>query len=286
MANSNGGIIGVDNPVLPGATALTTTFNSTGTFTAQAGTTEVEYLVVAGGGGGGGNSNVNSGGGGGAGGFRTATGYSVTGGSSIPVTVGGGGAAGSQANGEAGKGVKGSNSAFGSISSTGGGYGGGGGAAPNVSPGGPGGSGGGGGCSYYIPDLPSNSLPGAGNEGGYSPVEGYAGQYGGQYYWTGGGGGGSSGVGAISYAPGPGTPSTISGSDVTYAVGAGGQGGPAGAANTGNGGGGGGASANAGNSGSSGVVIIKEAEVIAKASGVWDMNALYDNVKAGIWTNA
>jgi hypothetical protein len=64
MANSNGGIVGVDNPVLPGATALTTTFNSTGTFTAQAGTTEVEYLVVAGGGGGG-SANGNSGGGGG-----------------------------------------------------------------------------------------------------------------------------------------------------------------------------------------------------------------------------
>ena len=101
MANSNGGIVGVDNPVLPGATALATTFNSTGTFTAQAGTTEVEYLVVAGGGGGGGNANADSGGAGGAGGFRTATGYSVTGGSSIPVTVGGGGAGGSQANAEA-----------------------------------------------------------------------------------------------------------------------------------------------------------------------------------------
>jgi len=284
MANSNGGIVGVDNPVLPGATALTTTFNSTGTFTAQAGTTEVEYLVVAGGGGGGGSANGNYGGGGGAGGFRTATGYSVTGGSSIPVTVGAAGTGGAAANGESGKGSKGSNSAFGSISSTGGGYGGGGGGAPNVSPGGPGGSGGGGGCSYYTNPDALNANAGAGNEGGFSPVEGYAGARGGQYYWTGGAGGGAGGTGGPSYEPGAGTPSTISGSDVTYAVGGGGAGGGGGGANTGTGGGGGGDN-NTGPSGGSGVVFIKEAEVIGKASGVWDMNALYDNVKAGTWSN-
>ena len=110
MANSNGGIVGVDNVIVPGATALTSTFNSTGTFTAQAGTTEVEYLVIAGAGGGGGSANGNYGGGGGAGGFRTATGLSVTGGSSIPVTVGAAGAGGPAANGESGKGSKGSNS--------------------------------------------------------------------------------------------------------------------------------------------------------------------------------
>ena len=50
--------------------------------------TTVEYLVVAGGGGAG--SNV--GGGGGAGGLLTATGYSITLGSSITITVGAGGA--------------------------------------------------------------------------------------------------------------------------------------------------------------------------------------------------
>ena len=48
--------------------------------------TTVEYLVVAGGGGGG-----SDGGGGGAGGLLTATGYAVTIGSSITVTVGAGG---------------------------------------------------------------------------------------------------------------------------------------------------------------------------------------------------
>jgi hypothetical protein len=69
-----------------------------------------------------------------------------------------------------------------------------------------------------------------------------------------------------------------------------------GTANTG-GGGGGGAYMTAvppayslgnqtGKSGGSGVVIVKEPEGPFKASGIWDMNALYDNVKAGTWTNA
>ena len=51
--------------------------------------TQVEYLVVAGGGGGGSAvANTNNGGGGGGGGLLTATGYAVTIGSSITVTVG------------------------------------------------------------------------------------------------------------------------------------------------------------------------------------------------------
>ena len=53
--------------------------------------TTVEYLVVAGGGGG---ASQNSGGGGGAGGLLQATGYSITIGSAITITVGGGGAGG------------------------------------------------------------------------------------------------------------------------------------------------------------------------------------------------
>jgi hypothetical protein len=50
-------------------------------------TPTVEYLVVAGGGG----ASGDRGGGGGAGGYRTATGFSVTSGTPITVTVGGGG---------------------------------------------------------------------------------------------------------------------------------------------------------------------------------------------------
>jgi hypothetical protein len=57
----------------------------------------------------------------------------------------------------------------------------------------------------------------------------------------------------------------------------------AGAVNTGSGGGG--ANLANGAAGGSGVVIIKEPEAIS-ASGVWDMTAVYDNVKAGNWTNA
>ena len=47
----------------------------------------VDYLVIAGGGGGG----TNHGGGGGAGGYRTATGFSITQGTPLTVTVGAGG---------------------------------------------------------------------------------------------------------------------------------------------------------------------------------------------------
>ena len=58
--------------------------------------------------------------------------------------------------------------------------------------------------------------------------------------------------------------------------------------NTGGGGGGAGfpAPIYAGSAaGGSGVVITSEPEVefLANTSGVWDMNALYDNVKAGTW---
>jgi len=67
-----------------------------------------------------------------------------------------------------------------------------------------------------------------------------------------------------------------------------------GTANTGGGGGGGanqttanrpspGFGYGSGGSGGSGVVIIKGPDVAGSASGVWDMNALYDNVKAGTW---
>ena len=64
------------------------TFNSTDNWTAPAGVTEIDYLIVAGGGGGG----TNRGGGGGAGGFRVGTGQSVSAGTTYTMTVGAGGA--------------------------------------------------------------------------------------------------------------------------------------------------------------------------------------------------
>jgi hypothetical protein len=62
-------------------------FTATGEWVCPTGVTEVEYLVVGGGGGGG----YGFGGGGGAGGFRTATGFSVTAGTTYTITVGAGG---------------------------------------------------------------------------------------------------------------------------------------------------------------------------------------------------
>ena len=82
-----------------------TTFNSSGTLTTGALTTELQYVVVAGGGGAG--TNTNGSGGGGAGGYRSSVpgessggGASaesttpVSGGSPYPITVGAGGAGG------------------------------------------------------------------------------------------------------------------------------------------------------------------------------------------------
>ena len=73
--------------------------------------TTVEYLVVAGGGGAGASNAGNaSGGAGGAGGLLTASGYAITLGSVITVTVGAGGAGGAAGTNP---GVQGSNSVFG-----------------------------------------------------------------------------------------------------------------------------------------------------------------------------
>ena len=118
-------------------------FTSPGSFDVVATTSPftVEYLVVAGGGSGAGGNNPEGGGGGGAGGYRTATGFTVSTSTSYPVTVGDGGTGGP------GNGTRGSNSVFSTITSTGGG---GGLKSPGDTPGEtltPGGSGGGGGAA-------------------------------------------------------------------------------------------------------------------------------------------
>ena len=194
------------------------TFTSSGDFVVS-GSGEVEYLVVAGGGGGGTGDGKN--GGGGAGGYRTGTGFAVTA-QTYSITIGAGGANGSN----------GSDSVFSTITSSGGGAGG----ATDNGSGSAGGSGGG-------AANQSNSY-GAGNDGGYSPVEGYRGAVGqwsvmdgnGNVFTFGGGGGGSSEYGGAwnesttgQNAPhnsgpkrdqgGAGTSNSISGSAVTYAAG-------------------------------------------------------------------
>ncbi len=146
----------------------------------------ITYLVVAGGGAAG--TSGGRAGGGGAGGFRTGTLSAVSIGTSYTVTVGAGGT-GTDGNVQGGDGV---NSLFGSITSTGGG-GGGGHYNNSTTNGRPGGSGGGGATLSG-----SYSSGGAGNAGGYTPVEGYAGGgggYSGSVYGS-GGGGGAGGAGA------------------------------------------------------------------------------------------
>src|SRR5210317_2355332 len=92
MASSNGGIVGVDNPVQLQAEQITT-FNASGTLTTQPATVTVDYLVIAGGGSGG-RGGYYGGGGGGAGGYRTGP-APVSGGSPYPIVVGAGAPSGS-----------------------------------------------------------------------------------------------------------------------------------------------------------------------------------------------
>jgi hypothetical protein len=273
------------------------TFTGPGTFTVScagnpAGSSTVDYLVVAGGGGGAtgepGNPLGGGGGGGGAGGFReskatgapwtasplaTSTSLPVSA-IGYPITVGGGGPGGpGAASPTAGNpGVRGSDSVFSTITSAGGGAGGGDEVANPTGPGGSGGgSGGDGGSNHGTGNTPPVSPPqgqpgGEGNTG----TPGRAGE----------GGGGATAAGTIS-GPGTGNGGTgattsITGSPVGYAGGGGGgagggpigngtatQGGGAGPANngstnTGGGAGGRGAgSSSGGGTGGSGIVVIR-----------------------------
>jgi parallel beta-helix repeat protein len=262
----------------------------------------VEYLIVAGGGGGG---YVNSGGGG-AGGLRTGT-------TTIPIgtysiTIGAGGIGGAQPGGC----TNGSNTSICgtgfSLSATGGGRGGSNGytgtpSRSGAATGGSGGSGGGGG--WWYSGAGNFDTAGAGNLGGYSPVEGYPGG------WDnppgdqagGGGGGGASQAGSNAYVAtaglchrgGNGCCLCISGTYQWYAGGGGGgaragsfgcggcggggaggcngaTAGAAGTVNTGGGGGGGGTtdpppSQGVGGCGGSGIVIISYPGVQRSSGG-------------------
>jgi hypothetical protein len=242
----------------------------------------VEYLVVAGGGGGGSN-----GGGGGAGGLLTASGFSVTAGTSYTVTVGAGGAAPGTGSGTYKSGANGLNSVFSTITSTGGGGGGGADGANGNGSGSAGGSGGGGGWGL------SNTVGGAGNTPSTTPIQGYAGGTGLSGSNSGGAGGGAGAVGGnasgtVGGTGGIGVQSSITGTATYYAGGGAGGGysgspqggsggggyggvglnvvGGPGTANTG-GGGGGGAGNNAfGGAGGSGVVIVRYESIYAAAA--------------------
>lgn len=235
-------------------------FTSSTTWTAPAGVTSVNYLVVAGGGGGGSAATgVSMGGGGGAGGLLQGK-LTVVPGTTYTVTVGAGGAST----------TNGGDSTFGSITATGGGAGAGGISSPVLAQNG--GSGGGG--FGYSGNQKGSGIAGQGFDGGSAGNVDVA-----------GGGGGSSGVGGsaptgtVAGSGGPGTVVSITGSAVTYAGGGGGGaylgqtagaggsgGGGAGGSNadgsnaTGYGSGGGGAgqygNTHVGGAGSAGIVII------------------------------
>ena len=86
MARTNGGLMGVAVPYAKVCSSTTTTFNSSGTLSAN-GAKLADVLVVAGGGGGGDNSGPAFGnGGGGGGGFRNLTNVAIPG-SNIPVDL-------------------------------------------------------------------------------------------------------------------------------------------------------------------------------------------------------
>jgi hypothetical protein len=199
----------------------------------------VDYLVVAGGGGSG-YTHGGGAGGGGAGGFRTANGFAVTGGTRYTVAVGNGGAPGTS---DGTRGANGEDSSFSTIVSSGGG---GGGAWISQPSGGSGGSGGG--ASY-------SGAVGTGNSPSTSPSQGSNGGLGDTTSTTGEGGGGGGGAGAVGGnaqntgnlggTGGNGSASSISGSSVTYAGGGGGGAGANGstASSGGSGGGGNGGSA-------------------------------------------
>jgi hypothetical protein len=254
------------------------TFASSGTFTPSVALTNVDYLVVAGGGGGGSRFS----GGGGAGGLRCTVGTTGGGGSlesklsltaqAYTVTIGAGG----------GLETSGSNSAFSTITSTGGGRGG----TFGGFNGGSGGSGGGGSASL--------ESAGFGQGGAGTSGQGFAGGSGDPNIRAGGGGGGAGaigqsyvnssnpgngGIGALvsdfssatgtgvsnRFAGGGGGGAIVNGDTATAGtggLGGGGNGGQNGGnggngtTNTGGGGGGFGQSAAAG-SGGSGIVIVR-----------------------------
>ena len=254
-------------------------FTTSGSFSfnvTSVGTTPtVEYLVIAGGGGGGGGQGSVGGGGGGAGGYLTASNFTVTS-QSYTVTVGAGGSAGAGPDYAPINSNQGSNSIFGSITSTGGGYGARGQASIGMV-GGAGGSGGGGSTDYS-----SGNSAGAG--GAASPAgQGNAGAnaVGGSPYRAGGGGGADAAGSSDDGGDGLASDILVTGVDVTRAGGGGGSynggggnGGSGGGGNGGNtsgvdgtaneGGGGGGiglaganAPGNTAGAGGSGIVIIR-----------------------------
>jgi hypothetical protein len=235
------------------------TFTGPGTFCVScagnpAGSSTVDYLVVAGGGGGG--RGCSHGGGGGAGGYRespgTASGcYSVSPlgtapavalpvtATGFPITVGGGGSGAAPGSSPNKIGSNGSNSIFSTITSTGGG----GGAGWSTTGGNPGGSGGGGACS----GTPTNV--GTGNTPSVSPPQGNPGGPSSGPRMGGGGGAGEAGNTDGPGHGGDGVASSINGTPTTRSGGGSGGGSSCSSASIPGGDGGGGTGSGSGNGG-------------------------------------
>lgn len=227
----------------PTVTAFTTA--ETTTWTAPAGVSRVQYLVVAGGAGGG--NGYDSGGGGGGGGGMVLTGNAtVVPGETYTVTVGAGGTGGADTRTN-NNGTAGENSVFGSVTALGGGFG----------------------QGSRTATPTARYTGGAAQIATVTPPQGGGGGGGGG---SGGGGGGATGAGTngsgtTAGTGGTGTTSSITGSSVTY--GAGGNGGnynvnnndgAAGGANTGKGGGAGSSTSSnsgGGGNGGSGIVVLR-----------------------------
>lgn len=159
-------------------------FTSSGSFTAPAGVTEVQVLVVGGGGGGGSTSHqYGSGGGGGGGGVVYDPAYTVDSDTPVTVTVGAGGNGASKTS--SANGQSGGQSKFDELTANGGGGGGGGGLNGTI-----GGSGGGGGVRTGTQGLGAAGIAGEGNAGGNAYRDGTAGRN------AAGGGGGKSASGS------------------------------------------------------------------------------------------
>ena len=169
-------------------------------------TYDIDFVVVAGGGGGGSGGNGSwTGAGGGAGGFRTYTKTGLAAGVVITATVGTGGAGGVTKY-VGGDGVNSSISGSGLTTTTSTGGGGGGGQLSNSGDGADGGSGGG--------ATSQSTSPGAGNAGGYDPVEGFIGGSAvDTSRRTGGGGGGRNAAGEDAKLGAGGMDCTVDGSD-------------------------------------------------------------------------
>jgi len=255
------------------ATELANSFTDdiTQKYTAPAGITSVEVLVVAGGGGGGGSdTSGETGGGGGSGGIVHHATYTTVPGQSYDVTVGVGGAGGPSGGGsyqpDNRGGENGANSTFGSITAIGGGGG-------SAVAGYDGGSGGGAGRG--------NTDQGTGTQGDSGGGTGYGnngGQGGGNTESGGGGGANAVGAGGTSGTGGAGGAGQLFSNFTSYGVsgyfgggggggynasggsgggGAGGNSSAGSAGTTATGGGGGGAhNVNSGGAGGSGTVIV------------------------------